>query len=167
MGDNSSSSLPTQEWRTSRPPPELLHIPPGTSYEIEGILEPSIRYLRAYLAHEDRWEQEQKHRLKRQQRAEEENSLQRRQEQQEQHLLVVLEERSGRQPTLLGSIMQQRQQLAAETTGLPLEALSRHRRNVSAPANISKGKKIDIQESQGNLPQTVSLGRPCFIPYIY
>lgn len=156
MGDNSSSSFPTHEWRTSRPPPELLHIPLGTSYEIEGILEPSIPYLRTCLAHEDRWEREQKHRLGRQQRAEEENSLQRRQEQQEQHLLVVLEERSGRQPTLLGSIMQQRQQIAAVTTGLPLEALSRHQRNVSTPVNTSKGKDISIQESQGNMRQTVS-----------
>lgn len=172
MGDNlSGSSLPTADWKTSPPPPELLHTPPGTSDEIEGVLEGSIRYMQAKIDYERYKLDAERDRLERQQLAEAENNLQRRQEQQERHLLAVFEERSERQPTVTGSNMQRREQLAAEeynsedeqlaaeTLGLPVETPSGHRRNVSAPANVSKGKQKGTQESQEGQPNVVSLGK--------
>ena len=172
MGDNlSGSSLPTADWKTSPPPLELLHTPPGTSDEIERVLECSIRYLQAKIDYEQYKLDEERGRLERQQLAEVENNLQRRQEQQERHLLAVLEERSERQPTATGSNMQHREQFAAEeynsedeqlsakALGLPVETPSGHRRHVSAPANMSKGKQKSTQESQEDQPNVVSLGK--------
>lgn len=146
MSDNLSiSSLSDQKWKTAPPPPELFHSPPGTSHDIESILESSIQQLQALHKLEDRLERQQqlaeeRDRLERQRLAAEENSFQ---QQQELHLLSILKERSEREFTATGSNLQQQQQRAAEE------------QNVSA----SKGKEKSTQELQENVPNVVSFGK--------
>lgn len=172
MSDNlSTANLPDQRWKISPPPPELFHSPPGTSHEIGSILESSIEQLQALFAYEARLERQQqledeRNRLELQRVAAEENSFQ---QQQERHLLAILKERSEREFTATGGKLQRQQQLAAEehnleqgelaaeTSGLPVENRPGHRRNDSAPANKSKGKGKSKQEPQANLPMAVSL----------
>ncbi|KFZ06846.1 hypothetical protein V501_07020 [Pseudogymnoascus sp. VKM F-4519 (FW-2642)] len=170
MSDNLSiANLPDQRWKISVPPPELLHSPPGTSHEIESILESSIEQLQALFAYKARLErqqqlEEERNRLKLQRVAAEENSFQ---QQQERHLLAILKERSEREFIATGGKLQRQQQLAAkednlkqgelyvETSGLAVENPPGHRRNDSASANKSKGKGKNKQEPQ-NLPMVNS-----------
>jgi hypothetical protein len=149
MSDNLSiSSLSDQKWKTALPPPELFHSPPGTSHDIESILESSIQQLQALHKLQDRLERQQqlaeeRDRLERQRLAAEENSFQ---QQQELHLLSILKERSEREFTATGSNPQRQQQRAAEE------------QNVSA----SKGKEKSTQEPQENVPNVVSFGKHTF-----
>lgn len=48
----------TPNWRTLSPPVELFDAPPGTSMEIESILEASIQKLQAQIENEDRMRQQ-------------------------------------------------------------------------------------------------------------
>ncbi|KFY71780.1 hypothetical protein V499_08048 [Pseudogymnoascus sp. VKM F-103] len=171
MSDNLSiANLPDQRWKISLPPPELLHSPPGTSHEIESILESSIEQLQALFAYEARLERQQqlaeeRNRLELKRVAAVENSFQ---QQQERHLLSILKERSEREFTATGGKLQRQQQLAAdehnleqgdlaaETSGLTVGNPSGHRRNDSSSANKSKGKGKSKQEPQENLPMVNS-----------
>ncbi|OBT85331.1 hypothetical protein VE02_05987 [Pseudogymnoascus sp. 03VT05] len=147
MSDNLSIfSLSEQKWKSGPLPPELLHSLPGTSHDIEGILESSIEQLQALHKLEDRQERQrqlagEKGRLERQRLSAEENSFQ---QQQELHLLSILKERSEREFTATGSNLQRQQQRAAEE------------RNVSA----SKGKEKSTQEPQENVPNVDSQPAP-------
>ncbi|OBT55628.1 hypothetical protein VE04_03852 [Pseudogymnoascus sp. 24MN13] len=152
MSDNLSiANLPDQRWKISLPPPELLHSPPGTSHEIESILESSIEQLQALFAYEARLEWQQ-------QLAEERNRLE---------LQRAAAERSEREFTATKGKLQRQQQLPAEednlkqgelsveTSGLAVENPLGHRQNDSASANKSKGKGKNKQEPQ-NLPMVNS-----------
>lgn len=158
MSDNLSfSSLSDQEWKTVSPPPELFHIPPGTSHDIESILESSIEQLQALHKLEDRLERQQqlvaeRERLEQQRLAAEENSFQ---QQQERQLLAILRERSEREFTATGNNLQLQEQRAAEE------------RNVSTPANTSKGKERGTQESQENVTNMVNFDRHTILCAIY
>lgn len=135
MGENlSDSGLPAWNWKTSRPPPELLHTSPGTSAGIESVLKSSIEYLQDIFIYEDD--------LKRQQLA-----IERGGEELQQYA------------TAEGNL--ERKHVPAEALGPPAEASPGHRRSLSAPARatVSKGKEKSVQKYLGNVPEVVSLGK--------
>lgn len=135
MSENlSDSDLPAWNWKTSRPPPELLHTPPGTSAEIESILKSSIEYLQDIFVYEDD--------LKRKQLA-----------------IEGVGQELQQSATVEGNLEQKH--VPAEALGPPAEASPRHRRSLSAPARatMSKGKEKSVQKSPGTVPEVVSLGK--------
>lgn len=176
MGDNLSiSSLPTRGWKASPPPLELLHSPPGTSNEIESILEASIQQLQSCFAEDERLEQlaAERDRLEREQLTVIDNNLQQRQEHQrlavESDRLEQQQFRATRNSLLRRQLTTkeyhlEQQKLVADISGIPVDDTPR---STSVPSNSSKGKEKSIQESQEKLPNMVSIEKPYFVPYIY